>query len=73
MKKIICEKCNNEMKFLGNVDGITYTSNPPQWDEVYVCDNCKTKKIIREHGIIYDPTGGRNLEEYKLSPLKEEK
>ena len=52
------------MKYLGNVSGIVYTSCPEQWDDVYVCDECKIKKIVREHGIIYDPTEGRNFEEY---------
>ena len=52
------------MKCLVNVSGITYTSNPVQWDDVYVCDSCKIKEVIREYGKIYNPTGGRNLNEY---------
>jgi hypothetical protein len=48
--KVICKKCKKEMKNLGNVSGLVYLSNPPQWDDVYVCDNCKTKKKIREYG-----------------------
>ena len=64
MKLIKCKKCGDNMNCLGNVSGITYTSYPPQWDDVYVCDLCKTKETIREHGEIYDPTGGRNLGEY---------
>lgn len=59
-----CEKCKNKMTFLGNVSGFIYTSYPEQWDDVYVCDDCKTKVTKREHGKIYDPTGGRNLGEY---------
>lgn len=57
------------MKYLGNVSGITYTSYPVQWDDVYVCDECKIKKEVREHGEIYDPTGGRNLDEYNTTNL----
>ena len=63
-KEIICKKCGDKMKFLGNVSNVIYLSYPEQWDDVYVCDKCKTKEIIREHGQIYDPTGGRNLGEY---------
>lgn len=62
-----CPKCSKEMTKLGNVSGIYYTSNPVQWDDVYVCDTCKIKKTIREHGAVYDPTGGRNITEYKES------
>lgn len=50
MKKINCEKCGKEMKFLGNISGIIYTSYPEQWDDVYICESCKEKKTIREHG-----------------------
>jgi NAD-dependent SIR2 family protein deacetylase len=50
MKKVICEKCKKEMKNFRNISGLVYLSNPPQWDNVYVCDNCKTKKTIREYG-----------------------
>ena len=64
MKEIKCPQCGKPMKCLGNVSGRIYTSYPEQWDDVYVCDECKIKKVVREHGIIYDPTGGRNLEEY---------
>lgn len=44
----IC-KCGEIMENLGNVSNMTYTSNPPQWDEVYVCHKCKTKKTVRVH------------------------
>lgn len=53
MKKILCNKCGEEMKFLGNISNIHYTSNPVQWDDVYICEKCKEKKTIREHG--YSP------------------
>ena len=45
-------KCNrgHEMTNLGNVDGIQFTSNPPQWDEVHVCDSCRERKTVRVHG-----------------------
>jgi len=45
-----CDKCQKEMKLLGNISGMIYTSYPPQWDEFYICENCKTKKTIREYG-----------------------
>ena len=64
LDKMTCKKCGNEMEYLGNVSGMIYTSNPPQWDDVYVCDKCKTKETIREHGQTYDPTGGRNIGAY---------
>lgn len=50
MKEIICNKCKSEMEFLGNISGTIYTSYPPQWDDVYVCRECETKRTIREHG-----------------------
>jgi len=49
-EKMQCPKCNMEMENKGNVDGVIYTSYPVQWDELYVCDNCKTKKSVRVHG-----------------------
>ena len=45
-----CNKCSNKMEYLGNVSGMVYTSNPVQWDDVYVCHKCKEKITIREHG-----------------------
>jgi hypothetical protein len=39
--------CGRLMKNLGNVSGLVMTSNPLQWDEVWVCDDCKTKKTVR--------------------------
>ena len=59
-----CPKCKKPMKNLGNVNCLTYTTDPPQWDDVYVCDACKTKEVVRVHGSIYDPTGGRDLDNY---------
>ena len=50
MESIKCDKCRKPMKSLGNISGIVYTSNPAQWDDVYICENCKEKKTIREHG-----------------------
>ena len=52
MKNIKCKKCGNEMKYLGNISGVIYTSYPPQWDAVYACMNCKEKQTIRERGEI---------------------
>ncbi|HHT9145676.1 MAG TPA: hypothetical protein ACFYD4_08375 [Candidatus Wunengus sp. YC61] len=48
--KMQCPKCNTEMENKGNVNGVIYTSYPAQWDELYVCDICKTKKSVRVHG-----------------------
>lgn len=47
-----CPKCDKPMKNLGNVDNITLASNPPQWDDVYVCENDKIKKTVRKHGTL---------------------
>ena len=51
------------MKNLGNISGIVLTSYPEQWDEVYVCDECKTKQTVREHG--YMPPNYNHITEYK--------
>lgn len=37
------------MLCLGNVSGYVYMTHPPQWDDTYVCDDCKEKKHIRHH------------------------
>jgi len=47
-----CPKCNVEMENKGNVDNMIYASNPPQWDELYICEKCKLKKTVRVHGTI---------------------
>jgi hypothetical protein len=39
------------MRNLGNLSGVIYTSNPAQWDDVYVCHYCRKKRYIRKHGI----------------------
>lgn len=49
-KEIKCLKCGEKMKYLGNISGIIYTSYPAQWDDVYVCEKCKEKRTVREHG-----------------------
>lgn len=48
MREIKCLKCGEIMRNLGNVSGMIYTSYPEQWDDVYVCDKCKTKQNVRE-------------------------
>ena len=50
---INCLKCGKKMEYLGHINGITLTSNPPQWDEHYRCTDCKvfTKKRVR--GAVY--------------------
>ena len=45
-----CPKCGKQMINKGNLRGMVYTSNPPQWDDVYVCENCKIKKTVRVYG-----------------------
>ncbi len=50
MEEIKCKKCGENMKNLGNISGIIYTSYPAQWDSVYVCESCKEKQTVREHG-----------------------
>ena len=62
-KEISCETCHKQMKNLGNISGQVYTSYPEQWDEVYVCDECKTKQTVREHG--YMPPNYNHITEYK--------
>lgn len=64
-----CPKCKKPMKNLGNISGCVYASYPEQWDETYVCDACKMKEVVRVHGKIYDPTGGRDLDNYELVKL----
>lgn len=49
MKEILCNKCKKPMLCLGNVSGYVYMTHPPQWDDTYVCDDCKEKKHIRHH------------------------
>lgn len=44
-----CPKCNQEMENLGNLSGMVYTSNPVQWDNVYICRKDKVKKTVRVH------------------------
>ena len=50
VKKIYCDKCKKPMTNLGNISHMIYASCPGQWDDVYVCNECKTKKTIRKHG-----------------------
>ncbi len=41
-----CPKCDKPMRNLGNVSGVIRASFPPQWEEVYVCEECKVKKTV---------------------------
>lgn len=41
-----CPNCNKEMINLGNIEGLDFTTTPSQWDQVWVCDDCKVKKTI---------------------------
>jgi predicted adenine nucleotide alpha hydrolase (AANH) superfamily ATPase len=49
-EEICCPVCSEPMESLGNISGMYYTSNPVQWDDVYVCREDKTKKTVRKHG-----------------------
>ncbi len=42
-----CPCCGRDMENLGNVTGEVFLSNPPQWDEVWVCLHCKVKATLR--------------------------
>ncbi len=44
-----CE-CGEKMENLGNISGLVYSSNPPQWDEVWICRTCKKKRTVRVYG-----------------------
>jgi hypothetical protein len=58
-----CPKCKKKMVNKGNVSGIIYTSNPVQWDDVYVCEECQVKKTMR--------VWGKNLEQKTYSTFTE--
>lgn len=53
--------CWKEMKNLWNISCIVYASNPPQWDDVYICEECKTKHSVRVH---WKMTEKINLDNY---------
>lgn len=63
MKEEICNKCQKQMRFLGNISGVVYMSYPAQWDETYVCDDCKEKKVVRCRGAL--PTDYSFVDTYK--------
>lgn len=42
-----CPECRGPMENKGNVNGMVLTSNPPQWDETWICPVCKIKKVVR--------------------------
>lgn len=46
-----CPTCKKKMINLGNIDNRVYASNPPQWDETYVCHKCKVKRKERIHSV----------------------
>ncbi len=43
VKTILCPKCRKPMTYAGNETGIVYTSYPEQWDDTWVCHDCKVK------------------------------
>jgi uncharacterized protein with PIN domain len=57
-----CPECNEPMQNLGCRDGKVYETEPPTWDETWVCDNCKIKKKRRVHSQMFPR---RNLDEYR--------
>ena len=58
-----CKK-GHKMKNLGNISNIILASDPPQWDEVWVCDKCMTKKTVRVHGRQSNPNRNWQAEGY---------
>lgn len=48
-----CPQCKDLLPSLGNVFGVVYTGNPPQWDEVLVCHRCRVKKTVRVRDLPY--------------------
>lgn len=42
------------MLSLGNWAGRTYTTNPPQWDELFVCHRDRVKRVVRRMGLKLD-------------------
>ena len=42
-KTILCPKCRKPVIFVGNETGIIYNSFPQQWDDTWVCHDCKVK------------------------------
>jgi uncharacterized protein YlaI len=55
-----CSTCDKAMKNLGNISGVVMTSNPPQWTEVYVCDECKIKIAVPVSGKVQPSYGYLN-------------
>lgn len=49
-KSINCPDCDKPMKNMGNLSRMIYTSYPAQWDDVYVCHDCKIQKSVRVMG-----------------------
>jgi DNA topoisomerase IB len=47
---ILCPECGNPMENIGNISGVIYTSLPPQWTDVYVCQKDKVRKSVRKTG-----------------------
>lgn len=43
---MICPKCKNPMKNLGNIHGVVLGGQPPEWTDIYVCLGCRLKKHI---------------------------
>jgi transposase-like protein len=52
---IKCPLCKKDMENKGNISGMVFLSYPEQWDEVYVCETCHTKKTIRVYGQTKEP------------------
>lgn len=52
----LCPKCGQPMINKGNVNGVVLTSNPPQWDELWVCDKDRTKLTKRVAGQLVTDT-----------------
>ena len=48
-----CPVCKKPMENFGNVSGLQYMTNPPQWDEVFACHDCCITKKKRVRGRVF--------------------
>lgn len=45
----VCPRCDELMVSLGNATGNLLLTNPPQWDEVFVCHRDRVRTLVRHH------------------------
>lgn len=63
--KFACPNCFKQMENLGNVTGTEQASNPPQWDEVWICRGCRLKKTQHVIGERKQAGPPADLDQYK--------